>query len=48
MVHLATPGPVHDLSLDNTLDSRGSLESVESKTRGDTFINIKIVKGKAM
>jgi hypothetical protein len=48
MVHLATPGPVYDLSLDNTLENRGSLESVEGKTRGDTFINIKIVKGKAM
>jgi hypothetical protein len=48
MVHLATPGPVYDLSIDKTLDNRGSLESVLSKTIGDISIDININKGKAM
>jgi hypothetical protein len=42
MVHLATAGPVSNLGPANTIDTRGSLESEEDQTRGDTSINIEI------
>jgi hypothetical protein len=48
MIHLATAGPVSNLGLEHTIDNRGSLESVENQTRGDTIINIIIVEGNTM